>query len=157
MFGPYREVLSVPGAAAFSSAAFVARLPISMEALAVLFLVESTTGRYAPAAAVSAVLAVSTGLSAPFIGRAADRRGQSYVLHRAPFVRGAVLLALIPAALADLPLAVLLALAALAGSATAQPGSLVRARWSYVLRDRPRLQHTAFSLESAVDELIFVV
>ncbi|NHC46187.1 MFS transporter [Motilibacter aurantiacus] len=157
MLGPYRDVLAVPGARGFSAAAFLARLPISMEALAVLFLVESTTGRYASAAAVSAVLAVCTGASAPFIGRAADRRGQGWVLRRAPFVRAAALVGLVSAALADLPLPVLLLLAALAGSATAQPGSLVRSRWSHVLAGRPALLHTAYSLESALDELIFVL
>ena len=35
-------------------------------------------------------------------------------------------------------------------------GSMVRARWSALLRGTPRL-HAAFSLESVADEIIFVV
>jgi predicted MFS family arabinose efflux permease len=36
-------------------------------------------------------------------------------------------------------------------------GALVRTRWTHVLTEEPRLVHTAFSLESALDELVFVV
>lgn len=157
LLSPYREVLGVPGARAFSAAAFLARLPMSMEGLGVVFLVEATTGSYGRAGAVAGTLGLATAISAPALARVSDRRGQSFVLRRTPFVRAGSYLALILAAHAHAPLGVLVALGALAGAATAQPGSLVRARWSYVLRARPGLVHAAFSLESAIDELVFVL
>ncbi|MDR2722926.1 MAG: MFS transporter, partial [Cellulomonadaceae bacterium] len=46
--------------------------------------------------------------------------------------------------------------AAIIGGASGGYGAYVRARWSYVLKDGPKL-HTAFSLEGAIDEGIFVV
>jgi len=50
----------------------------------------------------------------------------------------------------------LLATAALSGAAALQVGSLVRARWSALVRDSPVLE-AAFALESTLDELIFVL
>ncbi|WP_121192641.1 MFS transporter [Motilibacter peucedani] len=157
LLGPYGEVLRVPGAARFSAAAFFARMPMSMEGLGVVFLVQSTTGSYASAGVVTGALGVSTAVGAPVTARVSDRRGQGFVLRRVPLVRVLSYLLLVLCARAHAPLAVLVALACTAGLATAQPGSLVRARWSHVLRERPALVHTAFSLESALDELIFVV
>ena len=39
MLAPYRDLLSTPGGKAFSGAAFVARLPISMIGLGIVLLV----------------------------------------------------------------------------------------------------------------------
>jgi len=47
--------------------------------------------------------------------------------------------------------------AVLVGIASPSIGSLVRARWAYVLDGRTRSLHTAYSLESVIDELIFVI
>jgi hypothetical protein len=47
MFSTYRSALSVPGAKAFTSAAFVARLPIAMIALGIVLYVSDITGSYA--------------------------------------------------------------------------------------------------------------
>lgn len=157
LLSPYRDVLRVPGAPAFSAAGFFARFPMSMESLGVVFLVQATTGSYGQAGAVAGALGVCTAISAPLSARVSDRRGQSFVLHRLPLVRVLAYLLLIACAHADLPLALLMAIAGVAGLATSQPGAMVRTRWSWVLRERPALVHTAFSLESALDELIFVV
>ena len=46
--------------------------------------------------------------------------------------------------------------AAVAGATQGSYGSMVRARWTHVVPDARRL-HTAYSLESALDELVFVV
>jgi hypothetical protein len=63
---------------------------------------------------------------------------------------------LVLAARADAPPIVLIACAVLVGAASVSIGSLVRARWRYVLGTSDRM-HTAFALESVVDELIFVI
>ena len=46
--------------------------------------------------------------------------------------------------------------AALAGAATPQTGSMVRARWTHVVTDRTQL-NTAFSIEAILDEVVFLV
>ena len=54
MLDSYRRVLARPGAFRFSSAALVARLPISMVGLGIVLLVEERTGSYGLAGTVSA-------------------------------------------------------------------------------------------------------
>jgi dipeptide/tripeptide permease len=54
------------------------------------------------------------------------------------------------------PLAMVIVTGALAGGTMPSVGSMVRTRWSVLLAGTGRL-HTAFSLESVADEIIFVV
>lgn len=156
MFSTYRRVLAVPGAAKFSSAGFVARLPISMHTLGTVLLVAETTGSYAWAGAVSAFLVLAQALISPLLGRLVDRHGQARVLLPALVAHGLGLAALVWLALADAPVWTLFPAAGLFGGTYPQPGSLVRARWAHALGGSPLLP-TAFSFESVVDEVIFVV
>jgi MFS family permease len=156
VLGRYGEVLRVPGAAAFAGAGLVARFPLSMQTLGTVLLVADATGSYALAGAVSATLALAQALFGPVLGRLADRHGQATVLLPALAVHtlGAALLITLSAVGA--PAATLFPAAALWGGSFAQAGSLVRARWAYALHDSPLLP-TAFSLESVLDEVVFVV
>lgn len=156
LLGPYRRVLSVPGGAAFSAAGFVARLPISMQTLGTVLLVAATSGSYALAGAVSATFALALAVFSPVLGRLVDRLGQARVLIVTLAVHTVGVGALVALALADAPAWTLFPAAALYGGSYSQPGSLVRARWSHVLADTPLLP-TAFSWESVIDEVIFVV
>jgi MFS family permease len=156
MLGPYRRVLAVPGGAAFSLAGFVARLPIAMQTLGIVLLVAATRGSYGLAGAVSATFLVAGAVAAPVLGGLADRLGQARVLFGALAVHTVGLGGLVALALAGAPAWTLFSAAAVAGGSYAQPGSLVRARWSHVLAGQPLLP-TAFSWESVVDEVIFVV
>lgn len=156
MFGSYRRVLAVPGAVAFSVAGFVARLPISMQSLGIVLLVAGTTGSYAWAGAVAAAFALAQALGAPAFGRLVDRLGQARVVLPALALHTLGLGALVWLALAHAPVWPLFPAAAVYGGSYPQPGSLVRARWAHALGGTPLLP-TAFSLESVLDEVIFVV
>lgn len=90
------------------------------------------------------------------LGRLVDRLGQSKVLLAALVGHTVGLGGLVALVLADAPAWTLFPAAVLAGGSYAQPGSLVRARWSHVLAGEPLLP-TAFSWESVVDEIIFVL
>jgi MFS family permease len=153
---PYRDLLSTPGGLAFSAAGFVARMPISMMGLGLVLLVAGRTGRYGVAGGLSATFALVNALSAPLIARMVDRRGQRRVLVPAVSVHAVFLLGCVAVVSAGAPVWTWFATAAVAGLAAPSIGSLVRARWGYVLGADPRLQ-TAYSLESVLDELIFVV
>ncbi|MFL6130861.1 MAG: MFS transporter [Mycobacteriales bacterium] len=146
----------MPGGAAFSLAGFVARLPISMQTLGIVLLLSATRGSYGLAGAVSATFLIAGAASAPVLGRLTDRLGQGRVLLGALAVHTVGLGSLVGLALAGGPSWTLFPAAAVAGGSYAQPGSLVRARWSHVLAGTPLLS-TAFSWESVVDEVIFVV
>ncbi len=146
----------MPGGAAFSLAGFVARLPISMQTLGIVLLVAAARDSYGLAGGVSATFLVAGAAAAPVLGRLVDRIGQARVLFGALAVHTVGLIGLVVLVLADAPAWSLFPAAVVAGGSYAQPGSLVRARWSHVLAGQPLLP-TAFSWESVVDEVIFVV
>lgn len=156
MLATYRRVLALPGAAAFSASAFVARLPIAMVGLGIVLLVSERTGSYALAGILSAAFQVSAAGGAILSSRVIDRWGQSRLL--VPLALGhAVGLGLLILAVeqdAALPLAILAAVAA--GVCQPAVGAMVRARWALATRDEAGLR-TAFAWESVLDELIFTV
>jgi MFS family permease len=156
MLGAYRQVLRVPGAVAFAGAGLIARFPLSMQTLGTVLLVADATGSYALAGAVSAALALAQALFGPVLGRLVDRHGQAEVLLPALVAHTAGAAALIAFATSGLPDWTLFPAAALWGGSFAQAGSLVRARWAHALGGSPLLP-TAFSLESVLDEVVFVV
>jgi hypothetical protein len=85
-----------------------------------------------------------------------DRYGQRRALLVCLAVHSAGTLVLVISAQFAAPSWVLLATAALSGASALQVGSLVRARWSALVGGSPALE-TAFTLESILDELIFVL
>lgn len=157
MLSPYRDVLSRPGALAFSAAGVVARLPMSMVGIAVVLAISSLYGSYTLAGAVSATYIVAQAVGAPLLSGWVDRLGQARVMRPAAVVTGAGLAMLAVASATRAPAGWLFAAALLTGAGSGSFGALVRARWSWVLGGDARAVHTAYSLESALDELVFVV
>lgn len=156
MVSAYRRVLSRDGALAFSGAGGVARLPISMVGIGIVLAVSSLYDSYALAGRVSAVLVVTSALTAPLIARLVDRHGQARVMFPVLAVSTVGLTSLVVALLARAPEPVLYATAVVSGI-TGQFGSLVRARWSHLLRGDGDALHTAYSFEAALDEVVFIV
>lgn len=156
MLKPYRRVLTLPGAFAFSSTGLIARLPISMTGFGIVLLVSERTGSYGLAGTVSAAYVLAAAAGAPGQGRVSDRFGQAAVLRvsGALYAAGIVLLLLAIESDWGTPWAHMCAL--VAGVATPQAGSMVRARWSHVITDRSHL-NTAFALEAVIDEMVFMI
>lgn len=152
---PYADVLSTRGAAAFSGAAAVARLPMSMIGIGTVLMVQTLYGSYGMAGRVAAVLGLAQAFVSPQLARLVDRRGQRAVLLPSLAVTSVGLAGLVGAAVLHAPEGVLWLFAAVAGASQGSYGSMVRARWSHVVPE-PRRLHTAYSLESAVDELVFI-
>jgi MFS family permease len=153
---PFYEVLARPGALRFSAAGFVGRMPISMFGLGTVLLIAAMTGRYGLAGTVAAAGSVGYAACAPQAARLADRFGQHRVLRPLAVFFAATTVMLIVCAELRAPAWTLLASGGLAGASMPSLGAMVRARWSALLGDSPLL-HTAFSLESVLDEVIFVV
>ena len=153
---PYLEILRVPGALAFSAAGFLARMPMSMFGLGTVLLIAAVTGRYGLAGLVAAAGSVCYALAAPQFARLCDRFGQRRVLRPQVAVFGVATVAFMTLAELRAPLAAVIVPGALAGATIPSVGSMVRTRWSALLAGTSRL-HTAFSLESVADEIIFVV
>ncbi len=156
MLTPYRRVLSLPGAWAFSLSGLFARLPISMVSLGIVLLVSTRTGSYSLAGAVSASYLIANAVFAVLQGRVVDRLGQSRVLPWMILFFTVALAMMMWAVESDWPTPVPHVLAALAGATLPQVGSCVRARWSVTVADKRQLQ-TAFAFEAVVDEAVFVL
>jgi MFS family permease len=156
MLDSYRRVLARPGALRFSSAALVARLPISMVGLGIVLLVEERTGSYGLAGTVSAVFVLAEAAFAVLHGRWVDHFGQSRVLPIAISVFGAGLALMMLAVERDWPTVLTYLFAAVSGAALPQVGASVRTRWSHLL-DEAGEKQTAFALEAVLDEVVFVV
>ena len=151
----YRQVLSTPGAAAFSASGFLARLPISMVTLGIVLLISARTDSYALAGGISAAFVVASCLAALLQGRLIDRLGQARVLVPGVTICTVSLSLLVWAVEAGHRAPLTYIFAALAGATMPAVGAAVRARWTYVLTN-PAERQTAFAFEAVVDECIFL-
>ena len=155
MANPYLSLFSHPGSLAFSAAAWVARMPISMTGIGIITMLSQTSGSYWLAGAVAATFTFSMALLAPQISRLVDRYGQRRVLPAATALSVTAMLALLFCSWAQWPVWTLFVSAALAGCMPSM-SAMARARWTEIYRGSPQL-HTAFSLESVLDEVCFIV
>jgi MFS family permease len=153
---PYLQVLRTPHALPMVLAAFIGRLPLSMVGLGCVLLVSSETGSYGLGGAVAAVGAVTTAVAGPFLGRLSDAHGQRRVLLPVVAVFVAAGSTFLVAVRQDWPLLVVFAAAGLAGACLPPVSSMIRVRWTHLLRGSHRLP-TALAMESVVDEMVFVL
>jgi predicted MFS family arabinose efflux permease len=151
----YLSLLRIPGAARFSVSAAIGRLPMSMFGLGTVLLVKATTGQYGLAGFVSGAGSIGYAVCAPRIATLADRVGQRRVLRPLVALFAVSTIVFITCAELRAPVWALLLTGCVAGASMPSLGSMVRARWSTLLAGSPRL-HSAFALESVVDEMIFV-
>jgi MFS family permease len=151
---PYADILTIPGAAAFSVSALIARLPMSMFGLSVIFAVEAASGSYGDAGVLAGLALLGQGVASPIQARLADRWGQARMLVPVLVAHATGLAAFI--VLLEHAGFVVLAVAALVTGVTLpQIGALVRARWAR-LDVGARGLHTAYAWESVLDEVVFI-
>lgn len=155
MLGPYRAILSQPGALQFTVAGFISRLPISMIGIGIVLMVSGIYGSYGMAGRISAAYIVTQAICAPQLSKLVDRYGQARIMRPSLAIACMALMALIVTAVLRGPIWLLFAAGILVGATVGAMGALVRARWSGVL-STPNALHTAYALESALDELTFV-
>jgi MFS family permease len=153
---PYLQVLRTPHALPMVLAAFIGRLPLSMVGLGCVLLVADETGSYGLGGAVAAAGAVTTAAAGPVLGRWADTHGQRRVLLPvlAVFVVSGV--SFLFAVKQDWPLWTVFFSAGVAGACIPPVSSMIRVRWTHLLRGSHRLP-TALAMESVVDEFVFIV
>ncbi len=156
MLDRYRTVFRLPGAAAFCSASFVMRMPLAMYALGIVLVISAREGKYGFAGLLSACYVFGNAVGTPVLSVLVDRMGQRRlivplgVLHAGSGIAFAVMLK------TGTPDWTLVPPAMVFGFSYLPVGSLVRARWSNLLDGRPELA-TALSVESVLDEIIFVL
>lgn len=154
---PFAHVLRIPGATAFSSAGFVARLPLATVSLGLILYVSNDTGSYAYAGFLQALFAITSAVAALFTSRLADRIGQRPLLLVLPFIYSSALVVFVASVQMSWARWIQSLLIVIAGATFPSFGSFVRARWAYVTDRHVSQLRTAFALESIIDELIFAI
>ncbi|MHA6763296.1 MFS transporter [Streptacidiphilus sp. PAMC 29251] len=156
MLSTYRRIFDAPGSLAFSASGFVSRMPLSMTGIGIVTMLSTLRGDYGLAGAVSATLALAAAGLGPQISRLVDRFGQTRVILPSTGLSVAAMGVLLLCARFDAPAWTLFVTAAVAGGTMPSMGSMVRARWALLYRGSPLL-HTAYSFESVVDEIVFII
>ncbi len=154
----YGPLLRTPGAAAFSAAALIGRLPISMLGIGTVLLVEDRRGSYALAGLVSAAYAVGLAVLGPLISRFVDTRGQRRVLLPALVLSSAGIATLVLLLETAAAAGWLMLAAAVTSASTTQLGSCARSRWRSTLAAAGREAELprAYAWEAVADEVVFV-
>lgn len=151
----YRHLFTEPGTGNFVIAGLLARIPLPMAGIGIITLLSQQRGGYALAGAVSATFVLTYALLSPQISRYVDRYGQRRVLPAATAISITGLFILMAGSHWNVTDALLFLGALLAGFMPSM-SAMVRARWTALYRGQPRLQ-TAYSLETVLDELTFIV
>jgi MFS family permease len=150
----YRDLLQARDVREIFAASFIGRLPIGITGLAVLLFVQSSLGSFAQGGAAAAFYMAGLAVMAPIFGRVIDRRGPRAVLSATVILFPAALVTLVWAIERFGAPAVLLAAAV---GATFPPITVcMRTFFRQRLADELLLS-TAYSLESVLIELIFIL
>lgn len=154
--GVYASLLRIPHAARSVVTGVVGQFPFPFLGMGLLIGIRDGYGSYTLAGVVSAVMALTSAVTGPIVGRLIDARGQRPVgLPLATFWIGSILF--MSAALAlHWPSWVIVAGGVLLGTSVPYT-SMVRARWTYVLRDHPGRLNSALSLTSILEEMMWVI
>lgn len=152
----YREILALPGALRFSSAGLLARSGGAMMGIGTVLMVSALYGSYGLAGALAAAGSVSWAVGTAVLSNMVDRYGQRRVMYPATVISAVFLAVVVVFAVLQLPAWTLFAPAVVSGLTGGSAGALVRARWNHLISDAEQL-HTAYALESTLDEVTFIV
>ncbi len=155
---PYSVLFSISGTKAFCASGALARLPMSMMGLGIILALNHLYDNWTIAGVMSAAYVLATAAVTPLYARLFDRLGQRKVGSMVLVVQIITMLGFAFSALVRVPIPLLFALAVVMGLTQFSFGALVRTRWAYVL-DRTgngELLNTAYALESAIDEIVFI-
>ncbi len=155
-FQRYAELFRVPGLGATYVASIVGRLPIGIATLAIVLFLRERSGSFSVAGTAAACYVLGLSLIAPALGRLMDRLGPAPVLSASAAIYPLALAALIALVLASAAPWWILVAAALAGAAFPPVTVCMRAMYPRLVAD-PALLHTAYSVDSALVETIFIL
>ena len=152
----YADLLSVPGLRAALAASIVGRIPIGVATLAILLFLQAHTGSFALAGSAAALYVLGLATIAPFLGRMIDRFGPRPVLSVSAMIYPGTLLALVLLTLYSESRSWVAAAALLAGASFPPITICMRTLYPRLLPEAGLLQ-TAYSVDSALVEFIFIV
>jgi len=152
----YSDLLAQPALRSAIAASVLGRLPIGITGLAILMLAQDSSGSFGLGGAVAACYVAGLATFAPLFGRVIDRYGPRSTLLACAFAFPAALAALVVALTSATPLWLAFALAAATGACFPPITVCMRTFFKQQLRE-DMLLATAYSLESVVIEMIFIL
>ncbi|MFD0803837.1 MFS transporter, partial [Streptomonospora algeriensis] len=153
MLQPYLALLRRPHVFAALATSIVGRLPNGMAVLALTLLFRHEGVDFGAVGILIAVYGIGTAVGGPVLGRIVDFHGQPLVLVTSGAVSAGAFTAL--AFAPGAPLALTLPLTAVAGALTPPLESCLRSVWPTLVTGEKE-RETAYSLDAALQELIFV-
>jgi MFS family permease len=153
--GRYGAILAVPPVRSVLGAAVLGRIPMGGMSLGMLLYVSHVTGSFATGGFVTGVVLAGIAISIPVGGRLIDRVGLR-LLPWLAIVQALALALVVVLGEAGAPTAALAAGAALVGLSTPPLSTTLRALWPDLLEGRGDLLSTAYGLDSAVAETVFL-
>ena len=155
-FERYRDLFDVPRLRATLVASMLGRLPIGIAGLAILLLVQRQSGSFGLAGTASALYVLGLAAVAPFLGRLMDTLGPRPVLLACTVLYPTAMVALATLALASASAAAISVMALVAGATLPPISACTRALYPRLISE-PALLHTAYSVDSALIEVVFVL
>jgi MFS family permease len=152
----YSELLTQPALRSAIAASVLGRLPIGITGLAILMLTQDSRGSFGLGGAVAACYVAGLATVAPLFGRLIDRYGPRSTLLACAFAFPAALAALVVALTGSGPLWVAFLLALATGAFFPPITVCMRTFLKQQLKE-DQLLGTAYSLESVVIEMIFIL
>ncbi len=153
---PYLQFLRLPDVALLFAVGALARLPVSMTALALTLYLRTTLGDFAQAGTVVGAYFVAMALMAPVLGRLIDRRGPRLPLLVTGWLQPFTLIGIYVAAREQWGFAAVLTAAVIAGLLPPPITVISRTLWRHRFSEDGE-RRMAFALDSVVTELNFTL
>jgi len=131
-------------------------MPMSMDALALIFIVYHASHSYTLAGILAAVGEMVVMIALPFWARTADRIGQRRTLTMVIPARAIFLIIFVLLLTYHAPTWTWFLSIITVEASVINAGGLVRRRWGWVLKEDRDLLNTAYSYEGLMDEFIFI-
>lgn len=156
LFAPYRAFLRLPDIPAMVIAAWLSRMPIGMNGLAMLLFLRETLGNFQAAGSIVGAFFVAMAASAPVLGRLIDRIGPRMPLRVTALLHPALMIVLFFAAQRDTGVPLLMSIAGAAGVFAPPVTILTRTTWRHRFADDDQ-RKMAYSIDSIMIELNFTL
>jgi len=156
LMAPYRAFLRLPDIPAMIATAWLSRMPVGMNALALLLFLREALGNFKQAGLIVGAFFVAMAVAAPVMGRLIDRIGPRLPLTVTGVIHPLGLVTLLVAAAQGVDATWLMAIAAGCGLSAPPVTILTRTTWRHRFADEHN-RKMAYSIDSIMIEMNFTV
>ncbi|MEP7156012.1 MAG: MFS transporter [Betaproteobacteria bacterium] len=156
LVAPYRVFLRLPDVPAMIATAWLSRMPIGMNALAILLFMRENLGNFQLAGSIVGTFFVAMAIAAPVQGRLVDRIGPRLPLIVTGVLQPLLLTALFIATINGAPVPALMVIAAASGAFASPVTILTRTTWRHRFEDENN-RKMAYSIDSIMIEINFTI